>query len=330
MDIFDRLRQFDILSHFSDEQIEQLAGCSSRARFPKDSTVVQEGDSTKDVYLVDEGSVDIRRKTPFGPFVFATLGCGDVFGETSFVDQSARSGDVTMGEDSVLFCISHAALQMTMERDPRFQLAFYWALWRSLSEKLRRTNETLVEFILEGKSPRPSEGSDHPQATEINVGVGTKRDLFREQKLSNMEINFLATLSKERKYSPEQHIFRDGDDGEEMFIVLEGKVRISKVLDSGEEALGILERGGFFGEMALIDGKPRSADAIAHVDGAVVLAIPRQVLEGILDMKKVSSMRLLSILCNLVAKRLREIDTKLVTFYIFRAGSGETLGIPQL
>jgi hypothetical protein len=72
--------------------------------------------------------------------------------------------------------------------------------------------------------------------------------------------------------------------------------------------------------MALIDGAPRSAQARAHDGGAVVLAIPGEVVNGILDVRKVSSLALLKILCALVTKRLRELDDKIVGWYILSGG----------
>ena len=114
-----------------------------------------------------------------------------------------------------------------------------------------------------------------------------------------------------------------------MYVVLEGKIMISKeITGAGEEALAFLERGDYFGEMALIDREPRSAQAKAHDDGAVVLGISREVLEGILDIQKVSSLRLLRLLCQMIAKRLREVDEKLIGWFIFSAGSGSSLEIP--
>ena len=94
----------------------------------------------------------------------------------------------------------------------------------------------------------------HESAGEFHVDLASKRKLFQEQKLSNLEINFLTSLSKERKYGPNQVIFREGEMGNEMYVVLEGRVMISKYIPgAGEEALAFLERGGYFGEMALID-----------------------------------------------------------------------------
>ena len=101
------------------------------------------------------------------------------------------------------------------------------------------------------------------------------------------------------------------------------------LVGAGDEALAFLERGDYFGEMALIDRQPRSADARAHGDGAVVLTISAEVLEGILDIQKVSSLRLLRLLCRIIAKRLRQIDDKLVGWYIFNAGAGVSLNIPR-
>ena len=88
----------------------------------------------------------------------------------------------------------------------------------------------------------------------------------------------------------------------------------------GEEALAFLGRGDYFGEMALIDRLPRSAEAKAHSEGALVLSIPRDVLEGILNIQKVSSVRLLRLLGSLVAHRLRESDNRLVGWHVLAAG----------
>jgi len=216
-----------------------------------------------------------------------------------------------------------ARLQPALDDDPRLATAFYWTCWRSLSAKLRRTNDKLSRFFAQGAPPAARGAADERRATgEFRVDLRTKRDLFTEQRLSSLEISLLSTLSKERKLRGGDVIFREGDPGDAMYIVLDGRIRISKQIPgAGEEALAILERGDYFGEMALIDRQPRSAEATAHGGDAVVLSIPKMVVEQLLDMHKVSSVRLLRILCGLVAQRLREIDDKLVGWYILSGGA---------
>lgn len=329
-DLFERLRHFDILTHFSDEQIDLLATCTSQVRYSKGSKIIGEGDEgSQDIFLIDSGEIEIRRETPFGHYPFARLKAGDVFGETSFVDGHPRSGDAVVALDAVVFPLNASALQRAMEDNPRWALALYWALWKSLSRKLRLTNEVLADFFSGARKKAPSQPAVQ-QNEDFRVGLDKKRELFREQPLSPMEINFLASLSKEKRFKREEYLFREGQEGDALYIVLEGQIRISKDTAAGEEALAILDRGDYFGEMALIDRQPRSADAKAHSEEVVVLKIAREVLEGILDIQKVSSLRLLKLLCGLIAKRLREIDHKLVSWYIFDQGSGETLGVPKL
>jgi len=329
VDIYDRLRQFEILSHFNNQQIQQLAGCASWVHLQKGTKVVVEGEESRDMMIIDVGEIEIQRDTPYGTYALARLGSGTLLGETSFVDGAPRSGDIALATDAALLTLHHQTLSQEMDTDQRFSLAVHWALWKSLSQKLRETNETLAHFFSKAKAPPTAREGSAAGVEDFHIGVGAKRELFQEQKLSPMEINFLSSLSKEKKIAPNDYIFREGDEGDQMYIVLKGRVMISRVVvESGEEALAFLERGDYFGEMALIDHKPRSADAKAFETGAVVLSISREVMEGLLDPKKVSSLRLLTILCHLVSKRLREIDAKLVGWFIFNASSGDSLESP--
>ena len=324
------LRRWEVFAHFTDEQLAQLAGCATSNRYAAGATVVKEGELTQDAYLIASGGVRIQRKTPYGHFSLAALAPGSLFGETSFVDRVPRSGDAVTTAETELIALSPAALSAHMESDPRFKVAVYWTFWKSLSSKLRQTNDNLSKFFAEAGGPPDAEpASPRQPAGEFHVDLASKSKLFQEQKLSNLEINFLTSLSRERKYGPHQVIFREGAPGDEMYVVLEGRVMISKFIPgAGEEALAFLERGGYFGEMALIDNAPRSADAKAGAGGAVVLAISREVLAGILDIHRISSIRLLTILCNLVASRLRELDDKIIGWFILAGGHGISWPVP--
>lgn len=317
------LRRWELLSHFTDAQLAQLASCTEERLCTSGAHVVREGEPAADAFLIEGGKVRIQRKTPYGLFTLATLRPGHLFGETSFVDGHARSGDALAVGDAALLVLSTTRLAAVMEEDQRFSVTLYWAFWKSLSFKLRQTNEQLTRFFSE--SGKPASAQSPPTAgvaDDFRVDLASKRKLFQEQKLSSLEINFLASLSREKKFAPNQEIFREGDAGDEMYVLLEGRVMISKYIPgAGEEALAFLERGDYFGEMALIDNEQRSADAKASDQGAVVLAIPREVLAGILDIHRVSSPRLLRLLCTMAAGRLRELDDKIIGWFILAGGS---------
>ena len=75
-----------------------------------------------------------------------------------------------------------------------------------------------------------------------------------------------------KKYDRNQVIFREHENGEEAYIIANGQVQIVKESDNGHTILGVLEKGAMFGEMALIDDKPRMASAKA-INGPVELLI---------------------------------------------------------
>ena len=66
-------------------------------------------------------------------------------------------------------------------------------------------------------------------------------------------------------------LFREGDDGEDMYIVQSGRVAIKKKLKEGDATLAVLEKGDFFGEMAILERMPRSASAEVVEDGDLIV-----------------------------------------------------------
>lgn len=67
-------------------------------------------------------------------------------------------------------------------------------------------------------------------------------------------------------YSPGETIFAQGDLGTDMYIILDGEVEIVKHINGESHTLSRLEKGDFFGEMALLEAAPRTADAVAKTE----------------------------------------------------------------
>ena len=74
-----------------------------------------------------------------------------------------------------------------------------------------------------------------------------------------------------KRYPKGTVLFHEGDEGEDMYIIQSGKVAIKKRVPHGETTLAILEKGDFFGEMALLERMPRSAGAEMVEDGDLIV-----------------------------------------------------------
>lgn len=317
----DDLRRFSTFSHFRPEQLAQLDGCAERRVYPVGTKVFLEGQASDEIYVIQSGEARVRRQTPFGPFDLAALDPGDLFGEQGFLDGAERSSTVEVHTDIDALLFEPASLRAIAEMDAGFKQALYWTFWKSLSRKLRGANRRLLDFFEDEEAASTAALQDLAPGGSEKMDLASKRKVFQEQPLSEMEINFLASLSREERFPPGQRIFRQGETGDRMYVVVEGQVLISThVPNAGEEALFFVEPGEYFGEMALIDDEPRSADARAHPDeGALVLSISKDVLSGILSVDKVSSVRLLQTLCAMASARLKQIDEKLVGWYLVAA-----------
>ncbi len=317
----ERLSRIGALSHLTDEQRDSLAACAWCQTFEPSAEIFRHGDPSRQVFAIVEGAARLVRATHFGPYVFAEVGAGDLLGEQGLFHQRTRSGDAVAagGLDAVV--IDTDRLLSVAAEQTRFELAMLWAFWRSLAHKLRQSNRRLESFF---RAPRGEPQPAGPVALgrhDRSVDLAARRAVFAEQRLSSMEINFLASLSRHERFDSGEVIFREGDEGDALYLVLDGQVMISKLINGvGEEALAFLGRGAYFGEMALIDHDRRSATAKAH-GSAVVLEIHREVVEGLLHIEHVSSTRLLRLLCSLIAERLHESDEKLIGFHLLAGGA---------
>jgi len=139
------------------------------------------------------------------------------------------------------------------------------------------------------------------------------------QGLNSPQLAKVAALTAERRLALNEKVFKEGDAGGEFFVIVEGRVRISKhVQGVGEEALAILDAGAYFGEMSLVDDAPRSADATAHT-ACVLRSIKRDALDSLMFTDKDIAYTLLWTFVRTLAVRLRETNEKIKAFFAMTA-----------
>ncbi len=121
----------------------------------------------------------------------------------------------------------------------------------------------------------------------------------------------IAAICSEQHVATGDLVFREGDLGDKLYMILEGQVRISRDLQGmGEEALAILGPSSAFGEMALVDASPRSADARVH-ERARLLVLTKEALEELLFLDKELAYEILWNFVRVLSTRLRDTNDKM-------------------
>jgi CRP-like cAMP-binding protein len=104
------------------------------------------------------------------------------------------------------------------------------------------------------------------------------------------------------KFAADETIFREGEEGGRMYVVAEGTVKLSLTGRNLEK----VSSGGFFGEMSVVDGAPRSATAVALTDCKLV-AVSASRFEELVRQSPDFSLQIMRIM----AKRLRSMDSRI-------------------
>jgi CRP-like cAMP-binding protein len=102
-----------------------------------------------------------------------------------------------------------------------------------------------------------------------------------------------------RNYVKDSIIFCEGEPGDELFIIQKGSVKIIKINENDEILLAVLKTGDIFGEMALLESKPRAAGAVAYEDCQVV-AVNRNNFQLMIEVKP----QFIAKLTTLLAERI--------------------------
>jgi len=88
--------------------------------------------------------------------------------------------------------------------------------------------------------------------------------------MSDEQLGRFAQFMEMHKARQFSEIVRQGDPGDGMYLVLEGEVRVRIMIEEKETMLAVLGAGEFFGEIALFDHGPRSADVLANQDSVLL------------------------------------------------------------
>ena len=167
-----------------------------------------------------------------------------------------------------------------------------------------------------------------------------KRQIFERHfllgKLSGDEIDTLLHFARVERYPSGEEIYAKGSPGQSMMAVLRGSAKMTSVSSEGKEiVLNIMHPGDIFGEIALLDGEERSADAVAMAD-CELLVLHRRDFMPILEKRADICLILLKILCQRLRQTseqvedvlFRHLESRIAKALLHLAESATLHGVP--
>ncbi|MBU1075839.1 MAG: cyclic nucleotide-binding domain-containing protein [Spirochaetes bacterium] len=129
----------------------------------------------------------------------------------------------------------------------------------------------------------------------------------------------IAKYFRQKDYEPKARIVKEGEPGDGMFVIKSGAVKIAKQLTASEEkVLANVVEGDFFGEMALLDGSPRSASVYA-VSKVTMLELYRASLLELLEKEPAIGVKVMYNLAKILGDRIRQSGDKIRDILVWQS-----------
>jgi CRP-like cAMP-binding protein len=233
--------------------------------------------------VVRDGKIRLEVETTEGRVPFATVDTGGLVGEMAFFEPEPVAVATSVESEAICFVIDRPSLKNTFRYSRTGAVKFMASFARGLSHKIRSANEVLRKI-----PPERLEGAN----------------AIRPSQLDPVDLQRLMGLAYSRSYGDGDVLFTEQDVSRELFVIGAGEVEIIKDDPSGKTLiLARLGPGDFFGEMAFVDDKPRSASAVARSE-LLVHMLPAGSLEKALGYNVGTALYLTSVICKIMARRL--------------------------
>lgn len=256
----------------------------STIRFQKGSYLLIEGKADNErFFIIQQGSVKIFHEIEVDDSLSSILGPGDFVGVVPCMSGHNQTESVVALTDVVAISVPKEQYTKLIASNTSVALkiiTFFAHQMRKYNSILARL--TTQHTVFESCEQLFQTGIYYENNRQFDIAafayyqylVACKGGLYYEEvkhrfvKLRPLTSHVLYETNSElqRNYPKNTMIFCESQAGNEMYIIQEGQVKISKVVDGNEVILAILQKGDLFGEMALLENKLRSASAIANED----------------------------------------------------------------
>lgn len=144
----DVLSQVYLFRELTPGEMERVLTISREKKVKKNEIIFREGDIGDAFYLIVTGSVRISTMVPgVGEEALTILKEGEYFGEMALIDDAPRSASAIANDDTMLLCIGKDDFRKLLERQTDIAYKLLWIFTKTLSARLRKTDEQLKSIF---------------------------------------------------------------------------------------------------------------------------------------------------------------------------------------
>ena len=300
------------------------------ANFRKDSYITVEGRQKVDCFfIIQQGNVRVTKEVPIEGDKDEMLVPGDFFGVVSAMSSLSHIETTRALTDVTLVTVRPQQYVPLINRNAQVAVK----ILMQLSNRLRFLDDALTKITLKnsgkvaGDSPSRLfdvaeyyfKQKQHDQAfyaytQYIKYCPDGKNFAVAESKLKDLADRVEDAVRTEheqsdlnRTYGKGQMIFTEGELGNEFFVLQSGAIKISKIIDNKEILMGTLKVGDIFGEMAILENKPRAASALASEDSSV-MAVSKANFDSLIKTQPQLISKLTTLLSNRIWLAFRQLE----------------------
>jgi len=287
--------------------------------FAANAYVIVEGKRNADrFFIIRSGKVRLSKEvTIVAEEQGDTLGPGDFFGVVSTMTNHSHIETAQALTDVTLICVQRDQFSQLIQNNAPVAMKIIM----QFSKRMRYLDEALTRITLKNKSlDDPSHifyvAEYYAQHNQYNQAfyayqkyvrccpkdVNVPKAIDRLKKIApyvKEPPKDFAPGEMSRVYKKDSIVFCEGEPGNELFIIQKGSVKIVKISDQSEILLAVLKTGDIFGEMALLESKPRAASAVAYED-CQLMAVNKENFEQMIQKQP----QLIARLTTLLAERI--------------------------
>jgi len=298
----------------------------AEVKFIKGACIILEGkQNAGKFYLIKEGKVKITRESDKIISESNTAGPGEIFGVISVMASRSYIETVYALTDVTAFAVDRDQIG----RNPSLAMNII----KQFSKRLRKLNDAYSLRVMNDKAledpihilhiavfyEKTGKSSHAIYAYQQYLAYCDDKEKAQKIKLNIEKLKSRVTFERPvydaatmvQKWKKGSMLFVEGERGNNLYIIQEGAVKITKITNNQEVVLEVLKKGSILGEMAMIEDKPRGASAEIYED-SVLMSVNKENFINLVNDQPDMVVRLISTIAERIWLRYRQLTNTLI------------------